>query len=78
MGWIDTRIDTLLVLLMTLVLFQCAIALTNIQLELRKIYLHIRDRGHHMGGVENKLERIRAELAKTPPGASMPGYLNHE
>ena len=64
MGWIDTRIDTLLVLLMTLVLFQCAIALTNIQLELRKIYSHIRDRTHGMGGVENKLERIRQEMER--------------
>ena len=57
-------LDTLLVFFMTTSLFICSVSLANIHFQLSLIYSHIRDRGHGMGGVENKLERIRVELAK--------------
>ena len=54
------------------------LVLANIGHQLKRLNQHFRERGHAMAGVEMKLERIRAELAKTAPGGRLPGYINRD
>ena len=64
--------------LLLTVLGLCFLASMSISHQLSNINTKLKMRVHDMGGVEMKLERIRAEIAKTARGGGLPAYINHE
>ena len=65
-------------ILVVIALGLSCLVLANIDSQLGRLNKHFRERGHAMGGVEVKLERIRAELAKSAHGGRAPGYINQD